>query len=128
MFSLRLISFLVAALLAAFAGAAFAAPLKLDVVNATVTDVVQDRGQPAGLTITLSQESAAAFGEFTAANIGKTVEIRMNGKAILTAVVREAITGGRVRVGGNFTRAELMAIANAVPISGIAIEAEVVSP
>jgi preprotein translocase subunit SecD len=107
-----------------------AAPLKLDVVNATVSDVVDETGrvQPAGLTITLSQASAAAFGTFTADNIGKTVELRMNGKAVLTAVVREAITGGRVRIGGDFTRAELMAIANAVPISGIEMEAEVLPP
>ena len=123
-------SLFAAAFLVASATVAVAAPLALDVVNATVTDVVDETGrvQPAGLTITLSQESAAAFGEFTAANIGKTVELRMNGKPVLTAVVREAITGGRVRIGGNFTRAELMAIANAVPISGIQMEAEVLSP
>jgi preprotein translocase subunit SecD len=127
---LRVTSLFAAAFLAASAAVAAAAPLALDVVNATVTDVVDETGrvQPAGLTITLSQESAAAFGAFTAANIGKTVELRMNGKPVLTAVVREAITNGRVRIGGNFTRAELMAIANAVPISGIQMEAEVVSP
>jgi preprotein translocase subunit SecD len=112
------------------ATAAIAAPLSLDVVNATVTDVVSEtgRGQPAGLTITLSPDSAVAFGAFTAANVGKTVELRMDGRPVLSAVVREAITNGRVRIGGNFTRAELRDIANSVPISGTKMEAEVVSP
>ena len=81
---------------------------------------------PDGLTVTLSQESAVKFGAFTAANVGKTVAVRMNGITVLTATIREAITSGRVRVGGDFTRAELMAIANAVPISGIRMEVEVV--
>jgi preprotein translocase subunit SecD len=112
------------------AASATAAPLRLEVVNATVTEVVQGspRGEPAGLTITLSAESAAAFGEFTAANIGKTVELRLDGKPVLTAVVREAITGGRVRIGGNFDRNELKDIANRVPISGAIMEAEVIAP
>jgi preprotein translocase subunit SecD len=125
---MRAVAVMTALLLSA--ASATAAPLRLEVVNATVTEVVQGspRGEPAGLTITLSAESAAAFGEFTAANIGKTVELRLDGKPVLTAVVREAITGGRVRIGGNFDRNELKDIANRVPISGAIMEAEVIAP
>jgi preprotein translocase subunit SecD len=52
----------------------------------------------------------------------------MDGKPVLSAVVREAITSGRVRIGGNFDRAELKDIANRVPISGTIMEAEVIGP
>ena len=124
---MRSLIFVLAALLST---AVVAEPLRLVVVNATVTEVVEGspRGEAAGLTITLSPESAKAFGDFTAANIGKTVELRLDGKPVLSAVVREAITGGRVRIGGNFDRADLKDIANRVPISGTIMEAEVVDP
>ena len=116
--------------LLASATVAVAEPLTLNVINATVTDVFRSDGpgEPAGLSIALSPESAAAFAAFTAANIGKTVELRLDGKPVLSAVVREAITNGRVRVSGMFTRQELKDIANRVPDGGVLMQAEVVSP
>ena len=125
----RVRAVVLAAALLASAAVAVAEPLTLNVLNATVTDVfVGAPGEPAGLSITLSPESTAAFAAFTAANIGKTVELRLDGKPVLAAVVRETITNGRVRVSGMFTRQELKDIANRVPDGGVVMQAEVVSP
>jgi preprotein translocase subunit SecD len=117
-------------LIAATAVAA-ADPLPLTVVNGTVTNVLigRDLGGTPGLSLTLSPESAAAFGDFTAANIGKTVVIRIDGKPVLSAVVREPIYGGRVRISGaDFSFAELRAIANRIDLNTVKVEAEVVPP
>jgi preprotein translocase subunit SecD len=108
---------------------AVAEPLTLHILNATVTDVFQGGpGEPAGLSITLQPESTAAFAAFTAANIGKQIELRLDGKAVLSGVIGEAITNGRVRVGGNFTRQELKEFANRTPDGGFVMQAEVVAP
>jgi preprotein translocase subunit SecD len=111
---------------------ALAGPLVLALANATVTDV-SPTGSPfdaiPGLSISLSPESAAAFGDFTAANIGKTIELRLEGKVVASGIVREAITNGRLRVeGGPFTRTELRNIATRVPDGVIRLEVEVVAP
>lgn len=117
-------------LLAGLGKTVLAAPLALFVVNATVTDVALQDGriQPAGLSISLSPESALAFGEFTSANIGKRVELRIDGKPVLSAVIAEPIFHGRLRVGGDFSRAELKKLANDIPDGGIRMEAELVAP
>jgi preprotein translocase subunit SecD len=123
----RVVLFAVALL--ASAAVALAEPLTLNILNATVTDVVDGSATPpAGLSITLQPESTAAFAAFTAANIGKTVELRLNGKTVLSGIIGEVITNGRVRVGGNFTRQELKDFANRTPDGGFVMTAEVVGP
>jgi preprotein translocase subunit SecD len=121
---------LAAALLAV--AAAQAEPLTLTVLNATVTDV-SPTGSPAdaepALSISLSPESTAAFAAFTAANIGKTVEFRYDGKVLAAGVIRDHITNGRLRIGGgDYTRGELRTLANLVPVGRVTMQAEVVEP
>jgi preprotein translocase subunit SecD len=106
---------------------ATAEPLTLRVLNATVTDVaIPGVPEAAGLSITLQPESTDAFAAFTAANIGKTVELKLNGKVVLTGVIGEPITNGRVRVGGNYNRQDLRQFAAGTPDGGFVMTAEVV--
>ncbi len=105
-----------------------AEPLTLQILNATVTDVFEGSGvQPAGLSVTLKPESTEAFAAFTAANIGKNVELKLNGKTVLSGVIGEPITNGRVRVGGgDYTRQELRQFAAGTPDGGFVMTVEVV--
>ena len=77
-------------------GAALADALTLEVADARFA---LDRGQPI-VTITLTPAAREAFARFTAANVGRKVEIRFEGKTILTPVVREPITGGVMQITG----------------------------
>jgi preprotein translocase subunit SecD len=116
-----------ASLLALIATGALAGEvLKLTVDNATMTTV---QGTGPAMSISLSPESTDAFAAFTAANIGKTMVLRMDGKTLISGVIREAITNGRFRVGGeDFTAAELRALATSVPYGKVAMEAEIADP
>ena len=115
----------VAALLATTA-TAVAEPVKFPLANATVT-TVRDTGT--ALSLSVAPEAASDFHAFTLANVGATVEFRIEGTTLLKAVILEPITNGRLRVGGgDFTLAELKALANRVPDGGLVMEAEVVAP
>ncbi len=43
------------------------------------------------------------FAEFTANNVGRTVEVRIDGKVVMRPIIREPIKGGSVQVSGGFT-------------------------
>ncbi len=43
------------------------------------------------------------FAELTANNIGRTIEVRIDGKVVMRPIIREAIKGGSVQVSGGFT-------------------------
>ncbi len=61
-------------------------------------DVVRGPDGRGVVAITLCPASAAAFAGITAANIGGTVTLRADGDPVTSAVVREAITGGRLHI------------------------------
>jgi preprotein translocase subunit SecD len=50
-------------------------------------------GKPA-LTVRLTEQSRQQFALFTQANLGQKIDIRVDGKSMLSPVVREPITGG----------------------------------
>ncbi len=104
--------------------AALAEPLPLSVAS---TEVTREVGVTAGLTVTLSTESARAFATLTTANVGRTIDIRIDGKTVLSPVIRDPITGGQLRISGNFERAELDAIAARIASGSSKVEAEVVT-
>ena len=52
------------------------------------------------LNISLHHKSAKAFGEFTSARIGETVELKVGDEVVLSPVVREPIWGGAIQLSG----------------------------
>ncbi len=55
------------------------------------------------ITLQLTGDGAKIFAELTKKNIGKQIAIYLDGVPISAPVVREAITGGRAQITGNFT-------------------------
>jgi len=71
------------------------------------TDVVVDA---ATITLELSEEAAAEFSEVTAARVGQTIALVLDGRVLMAPTVRERIAGGRVQISGLFSRAEADAL------------------
>ena len=55
------------------------------------------------VTLQLTGEGATIFAQLTKKNIGRAIAIYLDGVPISAPVVREAITGGRAQITGNFT-------------------------
>ena len=104
------------------AASAAAAPLELSVVRAYVL-TEESVGRPA-LSLRLAPESTKAFADFTGANVGRRVELRIGGKAVMAAIMREPIVTGEVMVSGTFTRLDLLEIANGIWSGRAKVEVE----
>jgi preprotein translocase subunit SecD len=104
------------------AAPAAAAALGLTVVRAyVVTD--EATGRPA-LSLTLAPESKQAFGDFTGTHVGHQVELRIDGKVVMVPTIRDPIRAGEVMVSGDFTRLELLEIANGIWSGKARVEVE----
>lgn len=90
------------ALLALLAGLhpALAEPLALEVAAALAS--FDATGAPV-VNVTLAPESARAFGAFTLANVGKRIEVRVDGTVVTAPVIREPIAGGTIMISGSMT-------------------------
>lgn len=83
--------------------------------------------------ITFNAEGAKKFAEVTANNINKPLAIFLDNNEISSPVVKEAITGGKAQISGNFTlqSAKELAIqikAGALPVPVKLVEQRVVGP
>jgi len=101
---------------------AAASVLALSVTRAYVV-TEEATGRPA-LSLTLSPESIKAFADFTGANVGRKVELRIDGKVVMTATVRERIEMGAVMVSGDLTRLQLLEAANGIWSGKAKVEVE----
>lgn len=111
------------AFLALACGCALADPLVLAVKSAEVA-FAHGTNQPV-LRLTLTPESAKAFGELTAANVGRVVELRLDGKLMMAPVVREPIVGGAIEISGDFVPAELKDVADRIAKGDAKVEVAV---
>jgi preprotein translocase subunit SecD len=110
------------ALLLCLAGAASAAPLVITLAEArATTDIVT--GEPV-LSFTMTPESAKAFAELTAANVGKVVELRIDGVTLSAPIVREPIVNGVGQISGQMTSAEAEEWARRLTAGSAVIEVE----
>ncbi len=69
----------------------------------TATRTTDDSGKPA-ISFSLTSEGAQLFGDMTAKSIGKTITIQLDGEALMSPTVNEAIYGGNILVTGSFTQ------------------------
>ena len=67
-------------------------PLMLDVLEAAAAYDARN-GTPL-VSFRLSEVSKRAFADFSSRNVGKKIDIRVDGKTVMQTVIREPITGG----------------------------------
>jgi preprotein translocase subunit SecD len=95
-------------------------PLAIKVKDAAVGS---EQGQPV-LNLSLDDTATAAFADFTKANVGKQVELRIDGKTMLVAVLRDPILSGKVQVSGQ-NRDEFTNVADRIKAGAAKVEVDV---
>ena len=99
---------------------ALAAPLRLMVDAARiVTDPLSGFDQ---LQIDLSPASQQDLATFTAAHVGKVVDVTIDGKIITSPVIQTVITGPSLMLSGNFSGAELQSLAASLTAQSAIVE------
>jgi protein-export membrane protein SecD len=123
-------------------------PLQAKVVNGTVTidpnsrykatdltgrflskailEFDQNTGEPK-VSLQFNDEGAKLFEKITGENIGKTVAIFLDGAPISTPTVREAISGGRAQISGNFTAVEAKTLVGRLNSGALPVPIELIS-
>ncbi|HZO46614.1 MAG TPA: hypothetical protein VFB68_12020 [Xanthobacteraceae bacterium] len=99
-------------------------PLRLQIASAA--PIFDERTKEPVVAFRLTERSGRMFAEFTANNIGRTIEIRIDGKVMMRPIIREAIKGGSVQVSGGFTLATAKELADHLNSGAAGVEAEVV--
>lgn len=106
-----------------FAGAAFAQNVSLSVVRASAETDTRT-AQPV-LSIEISEDSSRAMAQLTRDNVGRAVELRVDGEVLSKPVIREPITGTKLQISGNGTAADFQRLAKRLNAGG-RIEAVIV--
>lgn len=101
---------------------AHAAPTMLKVVSALASF---DATGAAVVNASFDTQSTRAFAELTSANIGRTLEIRVDGEVLSAPVIREPILGGSITISGSMTAEDAGRLAMRLR-DGALVEAEVV--
>jgi preprotein translocase subunit SecD len=71
---------------------AAAEPITIEVAHATLA-VDKRMGWPV-VAFTMTEASKRLFAEFTGRHVGRKAEFRLDGRVVMTAVIREPILGG----------------------------------
>ena len=90
-----------------------------------------ENGQPC-VAFELNDEGAKLFAEATAANIGKTISITLDGETISAPTVNSVIAGGQGQITGNFTADEAknlatLILSGALPLNLTQLEVSAIS-
>lgn len=103
---------------------AMAEPLTLAIARAKLVP-----GPVSGqsLSLELTPESKQAFAAFTAANVGKVVDLSIDGAVVMSPRLVEPITGGEIMVGGAFAPGELERIVEKISSDGVTVTVDVKS-
>jgi preprotein translocase subunit SecD len=104
--------------------AVIAEPLSLEIERASAG--FDQRTREPVITFVMKDESKRAFGELTRKNVGRAMEFRIDGRAIMTPVIREPILGGSGQVVGRFTVDEAREIAQRLQAGTSRLEVEIV--
>ncbi len=96
-----------------------------DLKKATVA-FDQTTGVPL-VMLQFDEHGTALFAELTKNNVGKVIGIFLDGEAITTPVVNEAIYGGEATISGNFTIAEAKLLVQRLNAGALPVPIEVVS-
>ena len=75
---------------------AVAEPLRLGIASASAG--VDRKGGYGVVDIRLTDDSRRALADFTRANLGQKIDLRIDGDSLIKPIVREPITGGGVQI------------------------------
>ena len=92
----------------------------------------QDQDGKPCIAFELTDEGAKIFAEATAANLGKTISITLDGETISRATVNSVIAGGKGEITGNFTADEAknlatLILSGALPLNLTQLEVSAIS-
>ncbi|MGX5828779.1 SecDF P1 head subdomain-containing protein [Mesorhizobium sp. 43Arga] len=104
-------------------GLAMAKPLTLAIAKAAVVSD-QAPGQRA-LNLKMTPDSAKAFADFTTANVGKVIDLSVDGAVVASPRLVEPILGGEVMLSGTFAPGELQRLAERISAGGAKVTVEV---
>ncbi len=85
----------------------------------------QNTRQPM-VSLSFNEEGKKLFGTLTSANIGKTIAIFLDGRAISTPVVQTAITDGKAVITGRFTPTEARDLARDLKYGALPVPIELI--
>ena len=104
--------------------AASAEPLTVEIVSA---DATFDRHvNQALVTFKMSSASAQKFADLTTKNVGRKMEVRVDGKAVMAPVIREPIVGGTGQISiPNMTDAAAKTLAHRIATGNAKVEFEI---
>lgn len=94
--------------------------------RADLTFSQQGLGEPE-VSIEFNSEGAALFEKITGQNVGRPLAIFLDGVPISTPVIREAISGGRAQISGNFTPKEAKLLVRDLNYGALPVPIELVS-
>jgi preprotein translocase subunit SecD len=120
----RVSLFLLGAAAACWATSTAAQPIRLEVASASAA-FDQRTGEPL-VVFKLIEPSTRAFADFTARNVGRRTEFRVDGRVHMRVVVREPIIGGSGQIAAGLSADEVRALAARLS-SGTVIEIEAVA-
>lgn len=94
-------------------------------------EAMDENGMPC-VAFELNDEGAKLFADATAANIGKTISIELDGETISSPMVNSIIAGGQGQITGNFTAEDAKTLANlilsgALPLNLTQLEVSAIS-
>ncbi|WP_027051697.1 SecDF P1 head subdomain-containing protein [Mesorhizobium erdmanii] len=104
-------------------GLAMAEPLTLAIAKAAV--VSDQASVQMGLNLKMTPDSAKAFADFTKANVGKVVDLSVDGTVVASPRLVEPILGGEVMLNGTFAPGELQHLAERISAGGAKVTVEV---
>jgi preprotein translocase subunit SecD len=120
----RLRSICISALVLMMIGVVGAEPLTVELISAEAGHDVRTN-EPV-VNYRMSQSSAKQFAELTQKNVGRKMELRIDGKAVMAPVIREPILGGAGQISGGLTEQDARDIAARLTSGHAKIELEVV--
>jgi preprotein translocase subunit SecD len=107
-----------------FASFAAAEPLLLEI--ASVQESFDARTKEPVVTFKLKEASGRMYADFTAQNVGRSTELRVDGRVVMKPVIREPILGGSGQISENLSVDQAREVAERLS-SGARVEIEVVA-
>ena len=99
--------------------------ISVDVVRAEAHPDSPRLSNDSVVDLFMTDASKLAFAEFSARNVGKQLDVRVNGRTVMKPVIREPITGGRITIAGAFSASDAKELAENLMSGSAKIEMEI---
>ena len=99
--------------------------ISVDVVRAEAHPDSPRLSNDSVVDLFMTDASKLAFAEFSARNVGKQLDVRVNGRTVMKPVIREPITGGRITIAGAFSASDAKQLAENLMSGSAKVEMEI---